>query len=411
MPGDRPAHSLAVDRFDSDKDDFAVWVKMFEDAVNLAHNVTSPADLPPLCIKWLRLKLDENARSIYSNVKPVDPNTALTWDSIKDQLTQLLINPQEKYNWQARRSTIKWDGKESFYALATRVKRNVDKFDPDCNKKQEYFFRFRIALPPDFKKAIDLGCRDDSHETIDEAQRIAYRFLNTQNDESAEEKAVAFTGAAMSDDRLKSIELCVQSMSVSVENLTEKVEKISRGDRQEGKSRGHLSSRERYEKRERDHDDRNRDSRRDRRERGFSGDDRDNYDHQSRGRDCGDSSYRSRDRYRRDNLDCRDDSYRQGESHGRGDSHRQGDSRPREESYRCDDSYRHGDSRYHDDSYHRGDSQGYGGSYRRRDSHSSDDGDRRGGYDRNGYTRDARDYRDRHDNRRSRRHSRSDESD
>ena len=403
--GDRPAHSLAVDRFDSSKDDFAVWIKMFEDAVILAHNVTDMTTLPALCKRWLTLKLDENARSVYANVKPVTPETPLTWDAIKEQLAQLLINPQEKYNWLSQRSNLKWDGKESFHALATRVKRNVDKFDPNCNKKQEYFFRFRFALPPDYKKAIDLGCRDESQETIDEALRIAYRFLNTQNEEAAEEKTVAFTGAAMSDDRLKAIELSVQSMSVNVEDLTAKVDKLSRGDLQNEESHGYSSSRKRYDRH-------NSEGRRDHGGRNGHGRDRD--DHNSRQG----SDYDSRGDWRR-----RDDSYHRGDSFRRGDlrsgddSYRHSDSRYRDNSYQRGDSY-YRDFPRRDDVYRRGDSRHDDGPSHPRDSHSSSDGDRRGSYDRSGYSREGdrdrdreRGHRDRHDNRRSRGDSRSDESD
>ena len=202
MADQRPAFPLACDKFNSEEDDFGDWVKLFEQAVTLAHNVTDEAEKKKLCLTWLMLSLDSRARAILSQVVPADPANP-TWEETKSQLTTLLIDPHEKYNWKTGKTTIKWDGKESFHSLANRIQQNVDKFDPDCSKEQ-YFNRFRLALPPDFQNAIDMGCRDETDETINEAKRIAYRFLNVHRRNSGgaaggeKPVAVSFTGAAMS---------------------------------------------------------------------------------------------------------------------------------------------------------------------------------------------------------------------
>ena len=271
----RPANSLAIDKFQTDKDDFNEWVGLLESAVRVAHNTNDAVELQTLYKTWLPLKLDPEGRSVYNNIDLTPANNApLSWDQIKEQLSTLLVNPQEKYNWLSNRTILTWDGKESFHALATRVKRNVDKFDPECNKKQEYFFRFRGALPPDFRKAIDLGCRDESHETIDEAKRIAYRFLNTLNDDApvvqttVGEKQVAFTGASMSDDRLKSLEMSVQTMAIKVDGIDSRVKKVEDGRLRGARSRRHSQNEERHEKRRsKSRDGRDRDGRHDQRDR------------------------------------------------------------------------------------------------------------------------------------------------
>ena len=209
-------YSLAVHDFKSKSDDLSVWVKLFEDSVKLAYRDADEAAIGELCIQWLPFKLDEEARIIHGSV------TKAKWPEIKTELRNLLVDPQEAYNWKARHATIVWDGKESLHSLATRIKRAVDKFDPDCNKVQEYFFRFRLSLPPDYRKAIDIGCTEDK-ETIEDAKKLAGRIRLANSDQAefaaAPGKAVAFTGASMSDDRCRAVELGLQSMSVKVGNI------------------------------------------------------------------------------------------------------------------------------------------------------------------------------------------------
>ena len=97
-----------------------------------------------------------------------------------------MIYKQAKYTWKAKRTGLNWDGKECFHVLATRVKRAVDTFDPDCNKQQEYYFRFRISLPPDYRKAMDLNL-GEADQTIEEAVRVAFRVLLAKSDDGGEE--------------------------------------------------------------------------------------------------------------------------------------------------------------------------------------------------------------------------------
>ena len=145
MGDQRGAYALAVEDFDTEKDDFETWVKRFESAVKLAHNIDADADaLNKLCIQWLPLKLGKEALSVYSNVTPTAPNTPLTWEEIKTQLTNLLINPQDKYNWRSRRKRITWDGQENFHALAARVKRTIDRYE-DGPSEADYYHEFRSA--------------------------------------------------------------------------------------------------------------------------------------------------------------------------------------------------------------------------------------------------------------------------
>ena len=173
---DKGASQIPVRDFRSGTDDFDSWVKLFENAVKLAHKGVQAAELPELFKTWITLKLDHDARAKYDSV------TKTAWDDIKKEFKELLVDPQAKYSWLACQSNIKWDGKECFHVLATRIKRAVDTYDPDCNKQQQYYFRFRRALPKDYRKAMDLSL-GDTGQTIDEAVRIAFRVLLAKSDE------------------------------------------------------------------------------------------------------------------------------------------------------------------------------------------------------------------------------------
>ena len=284
-------HSLSIENY-KHGEDFDTWVTRFELAVGLAYNANSEdkaAKRKEQCVNWLPMKIDAATFTLYQGI------TAATWDNIKRELSRLLTDPQERYDWFAGRKPIMWDGKESFHSLAMRIKLKIDKHIEEAARPREYFQQFRGALPKEYRKAIDLGCGD--RWDVEEAKKIATRLRLADGDAAAsapEEKTVAFTGAAMADDRIKSVELALQGITVKVDNLCEKMEKSQR-------SRESSYSRDRSE---RDHDDRRSHSRgRDDRGRRDSRDRRDSYDRDRR------SSYDGRrggDRYR--SLDYRDSS-------------------------------------------------------------------------------------------------------
>ena len=128
---------LGIENFSSEKDDFESWVELFEQAIKLRNPAASDAKFKELCTTWIQLKLDTTSRNICKSI------TSKEWGPMKEEMGKLFVDPQEKYNWLARRGTIPWDGKESLHSLATRIRQKVDKFDPDnTNKEREYFIRF-----------------------------------------------------------------------------------------------------------------------------------------------------------------------------------------------------------------------------------------------------------------------------
>ena len=241
MATERATSSIAVDTFRSSVDDFTEWIALFEDAVQLGTGVTDAARKEVLLLKWLPFRLDDEARTVYRGI------ASRTWADVKAELGTLLIDQQEAYTWQTNRSSLQWDGKESFHALAVRVRRAVDKYDPQAVKAKEYFFRFRQALPKRYQTAIDLGCAED-RRTIDEAKKIALRLQMTELDD--DKSKVTFTGASMADDRLKSLEMDFKKMDVRMEAVEGKIDGVSEQLKVlVAKPKGYESSLERYETR------------------------------------------------------------------------------------------------------------------------------------------------------------------
>ena len=338
MATERAAHSVPVGDFQSEEECFDDWIKMFEDAVLLATN--APADRKEaLYKKWLPLKLDKRTRDLLKNC-----TDAATWDALKKELKELLVDPQEKYNWQINKSSVQWDGKENFHSLANKIKRLVNLYHDGTEKDKEYFFRFRLSLPTDYRRAIDLGC-DEKRRTLEEAKKMAFRFQMSQVDSTpaahagggASGGSMSFTGAAMSDDRLTSMEMALESMNVRLGNHEAKLKKPSGR-----KSRHQSSSSDDGGNCERAPACRDRDDRYNRRDQ-YSRRDSSGERYQSRDSEHRDSGRRNDDRYRRESRD-RDRRY----SHDRRDHRRH---RDRRDDY---DSQDRKDRRHQKDNHHDG---------------------------------------------------------
>ena len=193
---------LAIDKYNNG-DDFDQWVIRFEIAVGLAYMVNEPEKIDKkkqLCMEWLPLMLDDATWNIYCGL------TAATWEETKEKMSQLLVDPLEKYEYFAGQNPIVWDGKENFQSLVSRIKAKVNKYYEEAARRREYFQRFRSAFSkyPEYIKVIDVGCGDNWD--IEEAKKIAGRLRIADGDRAASTapKAEALTGAAMSGDRASS---------------------------------------------------------------------------------------------------------------------------------------------------------------------------------------------------------------
>ena len=224
-PSPKATASIGIEVFRSDsKDlDFDTWIDMFERAVKLATNTEDDASYP-LCLDWLPLKLDSTARAVYSQA------TSRTWPALKNELKSLFVDPQEAYKWQAKKTSLKWDGVESFHALAARVKSTVNRYEkdmPDAYKVREYFFRFRDALPEHYQDQIDMSC-GPGERTLENAKDIAQRTQMTHRGAEAT-RNVSF--AALEEDRVSGVELSLASLSTKFESLIMENKRLSEGNR------------------------------------------------------------------------------------------------------------------------------------------------------------------------------------
>ncbi|MEE3023414.1 MAG: hypothetical protein VX367_12555, partial [SAR324 cluster bacterium] len=131
-----PATSIPVENYQSGVHVLSEWLPLLESGVIVATGATTPACQQFLCKQWLPIKLDATARDVLKNCTKDD------WEELKVELQSLLIDPQEKYKWRINKNSIKWDGKESFHALASRVKNAVMIHEKQANWEDEFFFRF-----------------------------------------------------------------------------------------------------------------------------------------------------------------------------------------------------------------------------------------------------------------------------
>ena len=228
MTTERTPSHLPIDDFDPEVDVPNEYFERFEGTVDA---VTNTSGKEALYKTWFPLKLKSAARRVWNSV-----DKTKDWDIIKTQFKSLLVSPQQKYQWRAGHNRVRWDGRENFHSLASRVKTDVD-IHQDSPREDDYYFNFRNALPKDYQAAIDLGVKD---ETLEEAKRVAFRYQTASSTQAelGAAKSVAFTGAftgasmeeerkrAMEKDRLKTLELSMQGMSLQVENNAADMKKL-----------------------------------------------------------------------------------------------------------------------------------------------------------------------------------------
>jgi hypothetical protein len=121
------------------------------------------------------------------------------------------------------RPTPKWDGKETLNTVAANIIRKVnrnEKLLKDQDQIEAYFFRFRMAMPQKYKKAINMGTTR-ANKTINEALDIALRLQMSERDEVPASKMVDFKAAgfepASMHDHLKILELEMKSLTTKIE--------------------------------------------------------------------------------------------------------------------------------------------------------------------------------------------------
>ena len=217
---------ISIKDYDSQKDDFEKWVKRFENAVTLSTRDREEASLHQRFKDWLPLKLDEEA-SIHLDQLDI---RGTSWPELKTQLGDLLIDPHERLRWQARQTTIRWDGKESLHSLANRIKRAVDTFDkrlPAECKQQEYFTRFRSAFKRTQKRVIDMNC-PEGLQTIEAAKDAVMRY-QLANADDGEDDAIynaSFAGRHPSTDGSASMRKSMETIAFEMASIARSLQSL-----------------------------------------------------------------------------------------------------------------------------------------------------------------------------------------
>ena len=233
MATERATNQIPIEDFDQEIHDPDEYFERFDSAIELATGVTDADRKSALNKKWLPMKLNAAARMILKSC-----NNAAAWDALITEFKGKLITPQDKYNWRSGKRRITWDGRESFHVLSERVKRTVDRYE-DQPREKDYFYEFRQALPKNYRQAIDFG--SEGVETLETAKKIALKLQaaisGSDADESSEVvggKSVSFVGGSMtedrrqsvSEDRLKTMEMGIQKLTVSMENQATEIAKL-----------------------------------------------------------------------------------------------------------------------------------------------------------------------------------------
>ena len=210
-----------VETFDPTKDDFEDWVLLFERAVKVTSRNRDDAVLNELYLDWLPLQLNASARQTYKQAKKT------TWPELKAELCELFIDPQEEYKWQAKITTIRWDGEENIHSLASRVVQSVNKYNkrmPQDLKEEEYYNRFRSAFKKKIRHIIDMGCPKGS-QTIENAKDVVMRneIVNADRDDAKVKDVVgaaSFASGHLHSNQSTNIESALTKISTQLKDLT-----------------------------------------------------------------------------------------------------------------------------------------------------------------------------------------------
>ena len=217
MAGTEEYAGIDIADFNSHEDEFEEWVELFESAVMLSTNERDAAALPLLYRQWLPLKLDRAARAALKQA------TSNDWKDLKDEMVDLLVDPQEKAKWQAKKTTIRWDGKESIHSLASRIKRAVDKYErgmPEEFKEREYYQRFKNAFKSPMRKFISCNCTEDNR-TIEAAKEVALRYhiAGYEDNDVPEDEPETFSSCTHHSDRVTGIERMIAKIQFQISDI------------------------------------------------------------------------------------------------------------------------------------------------------------------------------------------------
>ena len=189
--------SLHIKNFSSTnkEQDFSIWVKQFQEAVNKALNPHTKRKHDTLCLQWISNSLESDAFAIYNRSE----HQMSDWTKLKKELEQAFEDPAIRADWKTNLRAYTWDEKIPLQAYAAKVKHYVDIFETEMAEcpaaiKSQYYLRFVNGLPEDYFDQVRLNIPTNS-TSIDKALDICIRWQGSKRSKSKPqtEEAAAVT--------------------------------------------------------------------------------------------------------------------------------------------------------------------------------------------------------------------------
>lgn len=163
--------------FGEKNQDFSIWIRKFEDAVNRGNNPHSQRRHYRYCLQWLPNYLGSDAYSVWS--RSSHRNT--DWLELKKELLKEFEDPIIRSEWKCNLRAYVWDeAKESLHTYCSKVKRYVDTFETDLvdgskAKLDQYYIRFVSGMPEDYQKQIKISMPMNK-QNVDRAYDASLRY-------------------------------------------------------------------------------------------------------------------------------------------------------------------------------------------------------------------------------------------
>ena len=155
--------------------DWGLWVRKFEEAVNIGVNPHSRKRHHAHNLQWLPLCLDNAAYSMWERC----PNKKKDWIKLKEELEQALEDPLIRIKWKTDPTTYRWEAGVDLQTYYTNVMKYVDKYDTEIAScpaavSHQYYTRFLNGLPEEYKAQVHLSLptnKEDIHKARDICQK------------------------------------------------------------------------------------------------------------------------------------------------------------------------------------------------------------------------------------------------
>ena len=203
--------------------DFSIWVRQFEAAVNRALNPHTQARHYTHCQQWLPASLDMEAYAIWERQGLKESG----WAELKKELEIAFEDPAIRSEWKTNAKAYMWDeANVSLQSYAAKVKRYVDTFDPDlahcpAAKYSAYYTRFYNGLPDDYAEHVKMSM-PSGKDDIDKALDICIRFQAVKRMKAQGKPEVA----AAADLQDPSMPARITKNETEIVRLNNKVDKL-----------------------------------------------------------------------------------------------------------------------------------------------------------------------------------------